>query len=482
MTRRALSLAAALLAAAAVVAAQQKFDRSQIPPPGPTPELRVPAWTQTTLANGADLIVSEKHDLPLISFSITFMGGADQFDARDKIGETSMMASMLAEGTSTKTGEELSNALQMLGTDVTAAVRDERGVLSFTSTTRNFEPTLDILADMLLNPTFPSEALERQRAQELVALEQAKSRPSAIAARVFPLVLYGEKHPYGGSPTAATIKAITRDDLVALHKQYFRPNHALITVVGDVSGAGAKAIVQRGLAAWADPGAKITFDYPALPPPQKTTIYLVDKPAAAQSTFAIGLPGPPRSTPDYYAIQVMNMMLGGFFQSRLNMNLREEKGYSYGVRSSFDFGKGPGPFEAGGDIVSAKTDAALVEFMKELKGIQGGRPITDEELKTAKDALVQRLPSMFSSVAGVNNALTTLWVDGLPDDYYQHYGANVSAVSRDDVLRVAKQYIDLDHLAIVIVGDRASIEGPLEATNIAPIVVLDTDGHRAGAI
>jgi predicted Zn-dependent peptidase len=482
MTRKALSLAAALAAAVTVVTAQQKFDRSQIPPAGPAPELRVPAWTHTTLANGAELIVSEKHDLPLISFSITFMGGADQFDAMNKIGETSLMASMLEEGTTTKTGEQISNALQMLGTDVTAAVRDERGVVGFTSTTRNFEPTLAILADMLVNPTFPPEALERQRAQELVALEQAKSRPSAIAARVFPLVLYGDKHPYGPSPTDATVKAIARDDLVALHKQYFRPNHALITVVGDVSSAGAKAIVQRGLAAWGQPGAKVTFDYPAVPPPQKTTIYLVDKPGAAQSTFAIGLPGPPRSTSDYYAIEVMNTMLGGYFRSRLNLNLREEKGYSYGVRSSFDFGKGPGPFEAGGDIVSAKTDAALLEFMKELKGIQGERPVTDEELKTAKDALVQRLPSMFASVAGVNNAITTLWLDGLPDDYYQHYGDNISAVSKDDVLRVAKQYIDLDHLAIVIVGDRASIEGPLKATNVAPIVLLDADGRRVGTM
>jgi zinc protease len=212
--------------------------------------------------------------------------------------------------------------------------------------------------------------------------------------------------------------------------------------------------------------------------PQATTIFLVDKPGAAQSTFAIGRPGPPRDTPDFYALQVMNTMLGGMFQSRLNANIREEKGYSYGVSSSFGYGKGPGPFRTGGDIVTEKSDAALVEFMKELKGIIGGRPITDEELTTAKDALIQRLPGTFASVSSINSALTTLWVQNLPDDYYQQYAKRVAAITRDDVLRVAKQYVTVDNLAIVIVGDRKVIEGPLKATNIAPIVYYDIEGNR----
>jgi zinc protease len=165
------------------------------------------------------------------------------------------------------------------------------------------------------------------------------------------------------------------------------------------------------------------------------------------------------------------------FQSRLNANIREDKGYSYGVSSSFGFGKGPGPFRAGGDIVSAKSDAALVEFMKELKGIEGARPVTDEELSTAKDSLIQRLPGAFASVQGINGAITSLWIQGLPDDYYQQYRAKIAAITAADVLRVAKQYIDLDHLAIVIVGDKASIEAPLKATGIAPIVNVDLDGN-----
>ncbi len=475
---RATILACTAAALSVALSAQQPVDLTKIPPPGKTPVLRVPAWTHTTIANGAALEVSEKHDLPLVSFSITFLGGADQFDPPARRGVGSLTAAMMSEGTKTRDGVALSNALQLLGTDVSVSIGGESGSMSFVSTAGKFPQTLDILADMLLNPTFPQESLERLRAQRLVALAQAKAQPGSIAARVFPRVLYGPDHPYGQTVTEASTKATTRDDIVAFHREYFKPGRALITVVGDVQPDAAKATVEKALAAWPAAGEKPAFNYPPVPPLGPTTIYLVDKPGAAQSTFAIGLPGPPRSTPDYFALQVMNMILGGQFQSRLNANLREEKGYSYGVSSGFAYGKGPGPFRAGGDIVSAKSDAALLEFMKELKGITGARPITDDELTTARDALVQRLPGMFASVTSINSAMTALWYQGLPDDYYQQYASHVNVITKDDVLRVARTYIDLDHLAIVIVGDRASIEAPLRATGVAPIVLLDDYGNR----
>jgi predicted Zn-dependent peptidase len=308
-------------------------------------------------------------------------------------------------------------------------------------------------------------------------LSQAKDRTAAIASVVFPKTLYGEAHPYGRSATESSIKAITRDEVVAFHKAYFQPGHAIVTVVGDVTAASVKPVIERALSGWTAAGEKPTFSYPRLPESGPAKIYLVDKPDAAQSTFAIGNPGPPRSTPDYFALQVMNRILGGQFQSRLNANIREDKGYSYGVSSVFAFGKGPGAFRAGGDVVTGKTDAALIEFMKELKGMAGARPITDEELKTAKDGLIQRLPDQFASVAAVNAAITGIYTQGLPEDFYQQYAKNVSAITKADVLSVAKQYIDLDHLAIVIVGDRSVIENPLKATNVAPIAVLDVEGN-----
>ena len=458
----------------------QTLDRSKQPPIGKVPELRVPTWTKGKLSNGAELIVSEKHDLPLVSFSITILGGADQFETADRRGVGSLTASMMSEGTKTRNGDELSNALQLLGTNVSVGVASESGTISFVSTTARFAATLDILADMLVNPTFPPEALERLRAQRLVALTQAKAQPGSIAGRVFPRVLYGDAHPLGQNSTEETIKAITRADVVDFHQRYFKPGRALVTVVGDVTSA-VRPVIEKGLATWLAGGERPTFSFPPLPAARATSIYLVDKPGSAQSTFAIGLPGPPRTTPDYYALQVMNTILGGMFQARLNANIREEKGYSYGVSSGFGFGKGPNPFRTGGDIVGDKTDAALVEFMKELRGILGERPVTDEELKTAKESLVQRLPGTFASVGAINGALTALWVQSLPDTYYQQYSKSIMAITADDVVRVAKKYVDLDHLAIVIVGDRKAIEAPLEATKIAPIAHLDIEGARVEA-
>jgi len=210
--------------------------------------------------------------------------------------------------------------------------------------------------------------------------------------------------------------------------------------------------------------------------PRSTAIYLVDKPGAAQSTFALGAPGPARNTPDYYALRVMNEMLGVLFQSRLNHNIREVKGYSYGVSSSFAYGRGPGAFRAGGEVVTAKTDSALIEFMKELRDIRGPRPPTDDELAQAKASLVQSLPEVFESVNGVNGGISTIYTQGLPEDYYQQFIRSVNAVTKEDVVRVAQKYIDPDHLALVIVGDREKIEAPLIATKIAPVIRLDITG------
>lgn len=466
-----------VLTSAANTPAQQALDRNKIPPPGKTPQLRVPAWTKTTLSNGATLVVSEQHNLPLVSFSITFVGGSNQYEPAHKRGLAAMTATMLNEGTKTKSGDQLSDALQLLGTSVNASIQGEQGVMGFVSTSGKFDATLAVLADMMLNPAFPADALERLRGRTLIGLAQAKDQPEQIGAATFAKILYGLEHPYGQRTTESTVKAITRDEIVAFHREYFKPGHAIITVVGDVKPPAVKAAIEKALKDWPKGGSMPTFDYPKVAARGPATIYLVDKPGAAQSIFALGLVGPARNTPDYFALQVLNHILGGQFQSRLNANIREQHGYSYGVNSSFAFGKGPGPFRAGGAIVSGKTDAALIEFMKELRGIEGERPVTDEELKTSKEALIQGLPRTFGSVAATGSSITNLIVQGLPDDYYQSYAKHISAVTQEDLLRVAKQYIDLNHLAIVIVGDRASIEAPLKATGIAPITILNIEGN-----
>jgi predicted Zn-dependent peptidase len=282
--------------------------------------------------------------------------------------------------------------------------------------------------------------------------------------------------------TEAAVKSITRDDVVAFHREYFRPGRAIITVAGDVSEAQVRAAMEKAFTKWPAGGDRPAFDYPATPPLRPRAIYLVDKPKSAQSIFRMGLPGPSRDNPDYFAIEVMNTIVGELFQSRLNHLIREVRGYSYGVGSGFQFGKGPGAFSAGGAIVTAKTDSALIDFMNELRGAQGEKPFTEDEIKQGKESLIQGLPAQFARVSQLASAISGIYLNDLPATYYHEYAAKVNAVTADDLVRVAKKYVDLNNLNIIIVGDRAVIEELLRKTGIAPIVLLDIDGKPVSAI
>lgn len=459
---------------------KSSFDRTVLPRAGADPVAKIPTWTKTTLWNGATLLVVERHALPLVSFTMSFVGGSNQLEPADKPGLGSLTASMMTEGTTLRSGDDISNALQLLGTTVGFGIGGEGGSIQFRSLKDKFEPTLAIMAEELLHPSFPSAALDRLKQRTIVNLRLNMDRTSGIAGVVYPRLLYTTAHPYGRTMSEESVGAITRDDVVAFHKAFFQPSRAFITVVGDITPADAKAKIERALASWPAGGSRATFDYPAPPAPKATTVYIVDKPDAAQSTFSIGLVGPPRNTPDYYALRVMNNLFGEQFQSRINANIREAKGWSYGVGSVFSYGRGPGQFRAGGEIQTNKTDSALVEFMKEIRGIRGERPVTDDELAAAKAALIQSLPSRLASLAGISGMINEIYVNDLPDDYWTRFQAGVRAVTAADVQRVARQYIDADHLAILIVGDRAKIEAPVRATGVAPVVILDAKGNPIG--
>ena len=305
------------LASIAPQLAAQKLDRDKAPTVGKSPSLKVPTWTKTKLANGAELIVVEKHDLPLVAMNIDFIGGASNYEAADKLGVATLSAQMLSEGTKSKTADQLSDAQQLLGTAIFANVGGESGTIRFTSLKDKFEPAMTLLADMLLESTFPDSALERNRARALVGLTLAKDQPNTIAANVFSKVVYGDEHPYGRVVSEKTVKAITRADVMSFANAYFRPGRAVITLSGDIDAKTARRVVEKTLAAWPAGGERPTFAYGPVPAPKARTIYLIDKPKAAQSVFALGEPGPARSTPDFYALQVMNHLLGGMFQSRL---------------------------------------------------------------------------------------------------------------------------------------------------------------------
>jgi zinc protease len=324
-----------------------------------------------------------------------------------------------------------------------------------------------------MNPAFPATELESQRARSLIGLRQQRANPNAVSNIVYNKVLYGD-HPYGRDTNEATIKAVTREDIVKFYEANYRPNNGVLIVVGDFDKSSLKGKLESAFSAWKS-GPVASRDLPSAKSLDKTGIYIVDRPNSAQSVVSIGQVGLDRSNPDYFPVVVMNSILGGGITSRISMNLREDKGYTYGANSGFVYRRGAGPFRAGGDIQTAVTDKAIVEFMKELNGIRGEIPITEKELDYNKQSLIRRYPAAFETVGAISNQLSNLVVYGLPDSYFNDYISKVNSVTLSDVNRVAKQYLDPSKMAIVIVGDRKTIEPGLKELGY-PITILDADG------
>jgi predicted Zn-dependent peptidase len=290
----------------------------------------------------------------------------------------------------------------------------------------------------------------------------------------FDRVLYGDAHPYGrpGIGTAASLAAFTVEDLKTFYQRWYRPNNAALIVVGDMTASTILPKLEAMFAAW--PSAAVPEPrWPKAEPSERREVYLVDKPSAAQSEIRVGRIGVSRDTEDYYALVVMNTILGGSFTSRLNQNLREEHGYSYGARSFFDFEILPGPFTAGAAVQTAVTDSALAETMKELRRIR--EPVSDEEMERARNFVALRFPERFQTVARIAAQLADLELYSLPDDYFNTYVDRILGVTRDEVQRVAREYIDPDHMAIVIVGDREVIERGVRGLDLGAVHVLSVE-------
>jgi predicted Zn-dependent peptidase len=333
-----------------------------------------------------------------------------------------------------------------------------------------------LFSDVVLHPAFRTEDFERVRKNRLTSLVQLKDRPTAIADQAYAAILYGSNHPYGHNllGTEASITGMSAADLQSFYKTNFIPNNSTLIVVGDVTPDQVEKIIAALFSGW-QRGSVTPFTFTDAPKAGPTTVYLVDKPGAAQSSFRIGSIGVPRSTKDYFALNVMNTILGGTFTSRLMQNLRETHGYTYGARSRFDMRQSAGPFTASAEVVAAKTDSGLVEFMKELNAIRDTVPTV--ELNKAKRFLQLSMPSDFETTQQIANQLIPVVLYGLPLDYYNNYVSNIENITQADVQRVAWQYINPASLAIVIVGDRKSIETGLPAVNAGPITISDLFGQ-----
>ncbi len=458
-----------------------EFDRSKMPALGPPPPYVPPAFERRTLSNALELLIVERHDLPIVTVDLIVKSG-ETLTPKGKEGLGSIAAGMLDEGTKSRTALQVAGELAEIGAALGADGGLESTSVSLTTLTRHLDQALDLYADVILNPSFPEKELTRLKLERLAQLQARADDPEQIAADIFPRLIYGLDHPYGRPElgTPSSIQSITRDDAVAFCRRIMVPANAALVVVGDVRPEAITAALEGRLRTWA-PGPIPAQPSVSMAPsvaPTNRTIHLIDKPAAAQSVLTVGRIGAPRKSPDYFALTLLNAVLGGQFSSRINMNLREEKGYSYGAQSSFSFLRGPGPFEAGGTVHTTVTKESLVEIFKELADITGKRPVTDAELAFAKERIIQGFPHRFETTFGVAGQLSLLVHYGLPDDEFAHYQGRIEAVTRADIDRVARQYITPEKVAILVVGDRSVVEKPLKSLPfVDKIQRLNTEGE-----
>ncbi len=454
-------------------------DRSQMPLPVGDVPVSFPPFQRATLNNGLKLIVVERPELPVVGVRLVLDAGyaADQ-SARP--GTASLTMAMLDEGTKTRDTLEISEQLALLGASLGASSTLDTSSVSLSALADKLEPSLEIFADVILNPEFPDKELVRLRKVFLAALSQEKTQPTSMALRVVPKLLYGPGHAYAqpltGTGTEATLAALTREDLARFHATWFRPNHATLIAVGPVTVASLKPQLERLLRDW-QPGEIPAKQIATVAPAPSKTLYLLDKPGADQSVIFAGQLIPPRATPDDAAIELMNDVLGGQFTSRLNMNLREAKHWSYGARSFAYDARGQRPLLAYAPVQSDKTAESIAEIRREFAEITGQRPATAEEVALVKRTNTLSLPGQWETGGAVLGSISQIVEFGLPDDYWNNYAATIRGVTPEQVNAAARDYLRPADLVLVVVGDRKVIEPGLAALGFDKIQLVNADGE-----
>jgi len=448
--------------------------RQLAPPAGAEPSFKAPKPKRFKLKNGLEVLLIEFHDLPLVDFNLMIKTGGAA-NPSDRAGLADLTAHMLDEGTKTRSALVIADQVAALGASLSTGSTWDSSNVSMSTLTRNLDPALTLFGDVVVNPGFDPKEFERVRDNLLTAITRRKDSPPTVANLAFTRLLYGQKHPYGWpmAGVEASIKKLTTADLRAFYDKYYRPNNAALLVAGDTTEKELRGKLEAAFSKWHAKGGAA----PKLPAAEgaspTTRIFLVDKADAPQSSIRVGLIGIDRKSPDYFPVTVMNLILGGGFY-RLDLNLREGKGWTYGARSTVDSRRAPGPISAGGEFVAAHTADSVAEILKELASMRDA-DVTDVELARAKDQIIKSFPARFATRANVAAQLAELAVFGLPDSYITDYTKKVAAVTKDDVRRVARKYLDPNHLTIVVVGDKKTLAEPL--AKVAPVENRDLDGN-----
>jgi zinc protease len=450
----------------------EDFRKTAPAPLAPVP-FNIPQPFETELENGLKIVVFEDKRFPLVSFRLAFRVGEATDAVQDAIGQTSAMVSMLNEGTQNRSSKQLAEEIERLGAHLTASSNSDNIVVAASTLTFYSADILNLMAEVVLKPTFPESELSLYKQNTLENLKFQRSQPNFLADEQVSRILYGE-HPYRvASPTPADVEKITRENLFDLHARRFVPNVATFIVVGDVDRDEILEQIKDKFGGW-QKGSVEETDFPTPPERSETTLTIVDRPGSAQSNIVISNLAINRNSDDYFAFLVMNQILGAGASSRLFMNLREEKGYTYGAYSSIDARRLAGSFEATSEVRSAVTGDSLKEFFYELNRIRDEK-VSEEELTDAKNFLTGVFPIRAETQEGLTNLIVSQKLYNLPDDYLQTYRDKINEITLEDIERAAKKYITPEKIAIVIVGDAENI---LEQVRYSAntIEIFDTEG------
>lgn len=460
-------------------AIKSDVDRSKLPEQGQAPEINFPDLQRAQLKNGLKIILAERHSIPIVNFNLIVDAGyaSDQFGLP---GTSKLAMEMIDEGTKKRTALQISEELALLGASLGSGSDLDVSFVTLSALKNKLDESLDIFADVILNPSFPEEDFNRMKAQTIAAIQREKVTPNSMALRVLPKILYGESHAYGnpmtGSGTEESVRKITREDLIKYHQTWFKPNNATLVIVGDVTLDEILPKLEKLFESW-KPGTVPVKNISEVSHKEKSVVYILDRPGSLQSVIFAGHIAPPSNDPDDLAIEMMNTIFGGAFTSRINMNLREDKHWSYGASSFLMGARGQRPFVVYANVQTDKTKESMIEIKKELEQMVTTKPPTEEELNKNKQNEVLGLPGSWETMRSILGSIVTIVKYNLPDDYYKQYPNKLRTLSLDDIKRATNKVIKPERLVWVVVGDRSKIENSIRELNYGEIHFVDSDGN-----
>jgi len=448
--------------------------RAKAPAPQAQSKLSLPVAQSFKLSNGLTVLLVEQHQLPIVVAHILALSGSD-VNPVNKPGLAAFTSEMLPEGTDRRTSLQVADDAAQIGTSLRALTAGDDSVVDIRVLKPSVDAAFDLLSDVVLHPKFDPAEIERVRKLRETDILQIQDDPEQLAIGVLHRMIYGPDHPYGyrNEGTVASIHSTTREDLLGMWRQGYTPSNSALVLSGDLTPVEGRTLAEKYFGAWTGPQTK--HEPPPVTSKVQSGVAIVDKPGAAQTFVLVGSSGVPRSTPDYVPIEVMNNILGGLASSHINLNLREEHGYTYGSFSFFVYQRASGLFAAGGGMRTDVTGPAVHELLKEMENIRNTAP-TEEELKLAKGAFSQSLAGRFESSELTANTLGELFVYGLPLNYFEELPASINAVSAEDVARVAQKYIHPENAVVIGAGDRTKIEEQLKKLSIGAVEVRDYEG------